>query len=61
MEIFIILFLVALINGIGLHVMVKQTNRLANKMDSLQSGYNTMVERYWTLLDMLVAHIGKEE
>jgi len=61
METFLILVIVVVINGIGLHIMVKQTNRLERKIDRLEAGYNTMVERYWQLSDIIVAHMGKDE
>ena len=55
------LIVVVLVNGLSVHLLLSAIERLRAKITRLEVNYESLLDRYWQLSDILVAHIGKEE
>jgi len=55
------LIVVVLVNGLSVHLLLTAIERLRAKITRLEVNYEALLDRYWQLSDILVAHIGKEE
>ena len=55
------LIVVVLVNGLSVHLLLTAIERLRAKITRLEVNYEALLDRYWQLSDILVAHIGKDE
>ena len=55
------LSVIVLVNGLSVHLLLSAIERLRAKITRLEVNYEALLDRYWQLSDILVAHIGKEE
>jgi len=55
------LIVVVLVNGLSVHLLLAAIERLRAKIGRLEANGEALLDRYWQLSDILVAHIGKDE
>ena len=55
------LIVVVLVNGLSVHLLLTAIERLRAKITRLEVNYESLLDRYWQLSDILVAHMGKDE
>ena len=55
------LIVVVLVNGLSVHLLLSSIERLRAKITRLEVNYESLLDRYWQLSDILVAHMGKDE
>ena len=51
---------VILVNGLGVHLLLNAIERLRAKITRLEVNYESLLDRYWQLSDILVAHVGEK-
>jgi len=54
------LIVVVLVNGLSVHLLLSAIERLRGKMTRLEANYESLLDRYWQLSDILVAHVGEK-
>ena len=55
------LIVVVLVNGLSVHLLLGAIERLRAKITRLEVNSVSLLDRYWQLSDILVAHMGKDE
>ena len=55
------LIVVVLANGLSVHLLLSAIERLRGKMTRLEANYESLLDRYWQLSDIMVAHIGEKK
>ena len=55
------LIVVVLVNGLSVHLLLGAIERLRAKITRLEVNYESLLDRYWQLSDILVAHMGEKE
>ena len=55
------LIVVVFVNGLSVHLLLAAIERLRAKITRLEVNYESLLDRYWQLSDILVAHMGKDE
>jgi len=55
------LIVVVLVNGLSVHLLLTAIERLRGKIGRLEANGEALLDRYWQLSDILVAHMGKDE
>ena len=55
------LIVVVLANGLSVHLLLSAIERLRGKITRLEANYESLLDRYWQLSDILVAHIGEKQ
>ena len=55
------LIVVVLVNGLSVHLLLSAIERLRAKITRLEVNYESLLDRYWQLSDILVAHMGEKE
>ena len=55
------LIVVVLVNGLSVHLLLSAIERLRGKITRLEVNYESLLDRYWQLSDILVAHMGEKE
>jgi len=51
---------IILVNGLSLHLLLTAIERLRAKIARLETNYEGLLDRYWQLSDILVAHVGEK-
>ena len=54
------LIVVLLVNGLSVHLLLSAIERLRAKITRLETNYESLLDRYWQLSDILVAHVGEK-